>query len=319
MMRALTLLFLLFTAAAHAQLPIFSPDDFIDPRATQGRVVFISRLVAGGARGYTDQYRDLGQDVAYVHVANSLYWSGFQAGYEHSEIRGSNDWSQRRPERQVPPVVIQQCDPTPISPPICANATFPTGTASKPVDVAPRDAVQLSWYHSAGDRLMLRYQASYSRQYALPELPPQGTVTPAEDHDDTRGAQLDAAVRIGSRTFSGTASVTELTRASAIARTKTRAVTLTAFLPLVRVGPAILTPRVQFGRISGEEGTPSIDLITPSLDLALNIPRTRTNVHVVYSPLMERIDSGRQSQRTTHHQLAVYVDRALIVAVFGRK
>lgn len=109
----------------------------------------------------------------------------------------------------------------------------------------------------------------------------------------------------------------ETRKCPAIAHSKTRSIAATAFLPLVRVGPAFLTQRVQFGRVSGDD-IENVDVLTPSLDLALNIPRARANVHVVYSPLIERAEFRGRSERTTHHQLAVYVDRALLVAVFGR-
>lgn len=310
--RSLTyvLVLLVATAAAAQPLDIFVPDDFVDPEQTRGRMIFASRLIVGYARGANDQYRPLGQDIGFVHVANSLYWSGFQLDYEHSEVRGENDWGSRRPSprdndfRDVVP-----CEPVNVSPPICLAPTNHIGESDASPVPAPKDLVQLGWSHGIGSRAIFRYQVAYGRQYAIPRFGEGGR---GEDHDDTRAVNIEAGIRAGRRMLHGAVSYTELTHRSAVPETKQQTVTVTAFLPLLRIGPAILTPRLQVGDVL--DTGPAVDIINPSLDLALYVPRARANVHLVYSPVIH--DTGEE--RATQHQVAMYIDRALLVTIFGR-
>src|ERR1044072_7227847 len=81
---------LLTALSATAQPPlIVDPDDFIDPRHHEGPI-FISRLVFGAMRSGMDDYRPLRQDAGFLHIANSVYWSRFEAAYKHTEMRGEN-------------------------------------------------------------------------------------------------------------------------------------------------------------------------------------------------------------------------------------
>src|SRR5947199_5475391 len=80
----------LLSTAADAQVrAVFDPDDFLDAREHQFPV-FISRLAAGGARDFIDDFRPLHQDVAFLHVPNSFYWSRFELEYKRSEVRAEN-------------------------------------------------------------------------------------------------------------------------------------------------------------------------------------------------------------------------------------
>ena len=292
-------LFILLSLAAGLtaraqQLDLFDPDDFVDPHEIRGRTVFISRLVVGASRESVDQNRSLGQDIAFVHLANSLYWSRFQFDFKHSETRGENP----EPASETPcseNVRIAAAR-------VCSDARVDEG---QPPEPGAKNLVQVSWYQTVGQRVTLRYRVGYARQDAVPETVAQGAGL--QDYDDTRMAQVDAGVRVRGRTLSGYVGYTELTRYSTIDQVKRQTVTLGAFLPLYQVARGILTPRVQ---ISGIADTgPAIDVINPSLDLSWTIPRTEVNIHAVYSPVYGDLGDGTK----LHHQVAVYADYAILV------
>ena len=82
---------LMVCVTSHAQLDLFESDDFVEPSDLRGRKwSLVSRIAAGGARGYRDQNRSVGQDFGFVHFANSLDWRALQFDYKHSEVRGEN-------------------------------------------------------------------------------------------------------------------------------------------------------------------------------------------------------------------------------------
>lgn len=305
MMRFSRVVFVVLSLAmslqVHAQqLDLIDPDEFVDPREIRGRTIFISRLVMGASRGSFDQYRRVGQDVGVIHLVNSLYWSGFQIDYKRSEVRGEHD---PRPNVESP------CNGT-VG--VTAFACLPARVDqnASPVPGA-KNVVQLSWYQTVGDRITIRYRLVQARQYAVPET--AAHIPGLKAYDDTRIAQIDTGVRVRGRTLSGYVSFTELTRKSAIDRNQQEMFILGAFLPLVSVGPAILTPRVQIAGIT--DVGPAIDVINPSLDLSWTIPHVDANVHVIYSPVFG--DLGTNG--SMNHQVAVYVDRAILVLPLRRR
>src|SRR5258706_11271328 len=92
MIRTAAVLFALLTAVtASAQRPLFDPDDFLDPRATGGRPVFISRLVIGAASDMSgDGVRPLGEHVGYLHLASSFSWRSVQFDYKRSQMKAED-------------------------------------------------------------------------------------------------------------------------------------------------------------------------------------------------------------------------------------
>jgi len=303
-MRTVSVLLLLWplllgVTADAQQLDIFDPDDFIDPVQLNGRTIFFSRLVVGASRGYLDQFRPAGQDVGFVHLANSLYWSGFQIDYKRSEVRGEN-----------PPV-----DPEPCGESRSIARTSFCGASHIDEQPAPaagaKNLVQLSWYQTIGRRVTIRYRLAQARQYAVPET--AAHVSGLKNHDDTRVIQIDTGVQFRRRTFYGTVGYTELTRHSSLDKTRQQMLTLGAVLPLMGVGPAILTPRLQIGGIAGVG--PAIDVVNPSLDLSWTIPHVDANVHVIYSPAFGDLGNGTKWK----HQVAIYADRAIVVPLGRRR
>lgn len=279
-MRALRWLALLLAAMplAAQQLDLFDPDDFVDPRLTGKQVVFISRLVAGASRGYMDQFRRVEQDIGFVHLSNSLYWRGVQLDYKRTESRGEHGV-----EEDVDPrgARIARDEPAP--------------------EPGPKNLTQLSYYQTFGERLVLRYRLARATQFALPETAAQ--VRGLEDRDETRFAQLDTGVLLGTRMQFVTLTYTELTRHSTLAETQQRTLTASAYLLVTRLGRVTLAPRLQLGGVANDG--PLLDIINPSLNLSMRIPRAGGYLHAIYSPVCR--------DGSVHHQIVVYADRALLV------
>ena len=295
MRRLLVAVSLLSAGVLHAQqLDFFDPDDFVHPDIVGGRMVFVSRIVTGAARGYMDQYRRVGQDIGFVHVSNSLYWGGFQLDYKRCEIRGENG--------------RVDGDPDPDQNRIGTLQHFENGDRTPAPEPGPKNVTQLSWYQTFGDRLIMRYRLVHATQYAPPET--FASVSGLDDSDETRMAQVDAGITHGHRTQFATVVYTELTRHSTFDRTRQRTLTIAAYLPVLRLGPSTITPRLMVGGVAGEG--PVIDIVNPSLDWSVIVPRTDAAVHLVYSPVYRELDGGN-----VHHQVVLYADRALLVLVLG--
>jgi hypothetical protein len=303
----LAVLSLLSSLALGAQqLDIYDPDDFVDPHRLRGRAIFISRLVAGVSRGYLDQYRPARQDVRFVHLANSLYWSGFQFDYKHAEVRGQNG----SPPKDEPCCCGSMLSVALDCRPVHSDVAGTPASAPAPAP-GTKDLLQFSWYQTAGSRVSIRYRLVRARQYALPET--AAHVPGLEDHDDTSSAQIDVGVRTGARTLFAAIGYTELTRHSTLDGGKQKTLTLAVFLPLMRVGPAVLIPRIQIGRITG--AGPAHGVVNPSLDLSWTIPHTDASLHLIYSPAFGNLGT----ETRVNHQVAIYADRALLAIPLGRR
>ena len=85
---------------------------------------------------------------------------------------------------------------------------------------------------------------------------------------------------------------------------KQKTLTLGAFLPLMSVGPAILTPRLQIAGIAG--AGPAIERHRPDARSVLDDPACRYDVHVIYSPAFDLGDSTKWK-----HQVVFFADYGL--------
>jgi hypothetical protein len=286
-MRAAALVSLLLCFAARAQQTDLLPDDYVDPRLTKGRVVFMSRVVAGVAQGSTDQFRPLGQDIGFVYVTNDLHWRGFQLGYTRGEVRGER-------KEEEPDTSLARF----------GGGEGASGDAPPPAPGA-KNIASLSWYHTASDRLTFRYRVTHVTQFAQRET--AADVPALDDRDETRMVQLDAGLRAGTRTHFLTLAWSELTHHGTFDKTRQRTLTASKYLPAIRLGPVILAPRLQLGAVA-DEG-PLVDIINPSLDLSVRVPKLGAYVHAIYSPVFRNGD--------VQHQVSVYADRTLLMLVFG--
>jgi hypothetical protein len=294
----------LAAAAAAQQRPIFDPDDFLDPRDHAGMAVFIPRLVMGVALNSINDYRPLKDDVGFIHIANSLYIKRYQFDYKHSEVRGKDESA----------TYVCGCDPPiyfPTPPPPNATPAAPTPGA--------KDTVQAAGYYSVPSGsieppVMLRVRVSWSRQNLDTKLRDFSTneiISRSSGREQSLGVDADTYVRIAGRGIYGSLVFARTSRSGTIDDREQNELTYTSRFPGVAVKDVLLRAMLTVGGVSDRGGT-AINIVTPYLEAFWHHAGTRANLHVVYSPQSTRSGNGWE----THHQIAIFVDRALFVKLF---
>jgi hypothetical protein len=281
------------------QRPIFDVDDFVDPGLHNGPL-FISRLVVGATRNSIDDYRPLRDDVGFIHIANSFYWSHFQLDYKRSEVRAKNG-----------PIDVQTCG---CLPPIYFPTPPPADATPLPPHPGSKDTVQFGWYRSP----TLRYQLSWSRQALHSDLTSFATGKKLDRlSGDEQSFVLDADThfRIRGHDLWGSLIFARTVRSGIIDDRRQN-----DFLYLVRfpgrlLGAVVLHPTLTVGGVTGR-GASGLNVVNPAFEAFWHEPRTRANLHVIWSPQSMR--SGADGWET-HHQIAVFIDRALYVKLFSKR
>ncbi len=298
-------------AAAAQQRPIFDVDDFVDPREHDG-VLFISRLIAGGAWGFIDDYRPLHQDTAFVHVANSVYVSRLQLDYKRSEVRNQRDLTWRSPETAV---TLCHCDP-----PIVFPTAPPSGATPAPPLPGSKDTLQLAWYDevSAGSGprpMMLRYRLTWSRQ------PIDTVVTSAvtglrlsrfSGKEQSFGVDADTYFHVRGREIFGSLQYAYTKRSGTTDDRRQRELVYTSRFPAVAAGPVVLRATLTVGGVSDRGGT-AVNVVHPSFEAFWRPAGTDAAFHLVWTP--QSTNSGAEGWQTTH-QVALFADHALFVKLF---
>lgn len=299
-------LLLLATAAMAQERPIFDPDDFVDPRERLA-TLFISRLVAGGAANFIDDYRPLHHDAGFLLVANSLYVSRFQLDYKHSEVRGGGS----------PPVLVCGC-----TPPIY----FPTAPGRDSTPAAPpagsKDTLQFAFYGPgpvAGPPtdppVMLRYRLSWSRQpidTVVESFATGQTVSRLHGREQSIGLDADTYFRIGGHDVFGSLLYARTVRSGTTDNRSQNELAYMVRFPGVAFHDILLRATLAVGGVSNRGGT-TLNLVSPAFEAFWHDPKTRANLHLVWNPQTTNSGTGGWE---THNQVAFFVDRALYVHLF---
>lgn len=311
MTRTAAILVALLTAAtALAQRPLFDPDDYLDPRETGGRPAFVSRVIIGGASNMNgDGFRPLGEHTGYVYLANNFYWRFVQFDYKHSETRAEGgeaaQWQLPRGEEDEP-----DFDPATVS---LRNATPKS-----------KDTLQAGWYwpvpSGGGIPVMLRSRLTYTTQSIDNDVISfGGNVERVSATERTYSFDTDTWFRIAGHDVFGSLAVSG-TKTKGIPSNiggdrNVRALTYTNRFPSFSYDRAriLFRPTLTVGGISNRGGS-AVNLVNPAIEIFRPFIRSGANLHVVYSPQWA---VGEDERWQTTHQIAVYVDRALFVKVFG--
>ena len=288
------------TAAAQ-QRPIFDPDDFIDPRA-RGGSLFVSRLILGGGANLLDDYRPLDRGGAFVYVANSFYWRGFQIDHKHNRVYDGG----------APPVEVCPCAPPVYFP------TAPTADATPaPPPPASKETLQFAtystWPRSGADPpAMLRYRFSWSRQRidtTVKYLDTEAVAARLHGHEQTFGLDADTHFSMGDRDVWGSLVFSRNTRSGTTDNRAQNELAYTSRFPGLSLHGVFLLAQFTLGGVSGR-GATGLNVINPRVDASWHHERSGANLHLVYSPVAMRSGAGGWER---HHQVALFADRALLV------
>jgi hypothetical protein len=305
MMRRFSLLLcslLLPLAAAAQQRPIFDPDDFLDPNRNTGPV-FISRLVTGVAWNYVDDYRPLHDNAGYLHLANNFYYKQVQIDYKYSEIRAED------------PVAVKSCG--------CGETVYfptppPDDATPAPPPPSRKDMLQAGWYVSL-DRgpnappMTLRYRVSWAYQRIGTSIEaPDQTKSRLSGREQSFGFDGDLWIPVRGHSVFGSLYLARNVRTGTYEdRRQTEFAYTSRFPAIVLPKRILLRTTLTVGGVTNRGGT-GINVINPLFEWFWRDPKTRANVHLIYSPQSLRDGNGW----STHHQIALLVDRALYVKVF---
>lgn len=314
---AAVLLAFLTALTASAQRPFFDPDDFLDQRATDGRPVFISRIVVGAASNMSgDGFRPLGERVGYVHLANSFYWRGMQFDYKRSEIRAEDgeaaEWEfvfEGQQEGQY----RQTHNATPKS----------------------KDTLHAAWYWPVaggeGIPVMLRSRVTFTTQgidtVSIITTPVTGhatfgsgtSVTRTSSRVRTFAVDTDTWFRIAGHGVFGSLMVSETkttgapTNPNKLANRDERALAYTQRFPSVSLDSAkiLIRPTLTVGGISNRDSS-LVNLVNPAIEIFRPFAHSRANLHVIWSPQW----TANGNDWKVKHQVAVLIDSAVFVKVF---
>jgi hypothetical protein len=296
---------MIFVAASGAaqQRPIFDPDDFVDPHH-HDETVFISRLVLGGASGVVDDYRPLHQNAIFLHLANSLYWGSVQFDYKVSDVSGRKN-----------PVSVCGCAGNPIY--------FPTPPSADSVPAAPppglKQTSQFAWYHAvdggpAEPEAMLRYRLTVSSQRIDTDVTSIGTgaMSRLSGRERSFGLDGDTYFRIAGHDVWGSVLYARTVRTGTTDNRSQNELAYMSRFPGRAVGPFLLRATLTVGGVSGR-GASGLNIVNPAFEAFWHLRKTDANVHLIWSPLAAR---GGAEGWQTHHQIALFVDRALYVKLF---
>ncbi|HXH37271.1 MAG TPA: hypothetical protein VNN08_01450 [Thermoanaerobaculia bacterium] len=285
------------------QRPIFDPDDFVDPRQHDG-AAFISRLVLGGASGFVDDYRPLHQNAAVLELANSLYVRRVQLDYKISDRSGKNN-----------PVSVCGCAGNPIY--------FPTPPSRDSIPAAPppglKETAQFAWYHAADGGpaeppVMLRYRMSWSWQPVDTDATSiaTGARSRLSGRERSFGLDGDTYFRVVGHDVWGSLLYARTVRTGTADNRSQNELAYMSRFPGRAAGPFLLRATLTVGAVSGR-GASGINVVNPAFEAFWRSRGTDMNVHLVWSPLAVR--SGTEGWQT-HHQIALFIDRALYVKLF---
>lgn len=307
----------LMAVTAFAQSTIIDLDDFLDPRATGGRPVFLSCLVVGGASNMNDAFSPLGKNFGFLHLANSFYWRSLQFDYKRSQMDAGDDQSAavyRFTSVNATPIVV------------AGGARFPSGVGpAQNATPKSKDALGAALYWPVGGGgipVMLRTRLTVTRQPIETDLQFESAGNAGSRNVSTQrlfggertfALDTDTWLPIAGHDVYGSLAVSETKTTGTLADRKERALAYTSRFPSVSLNKfkILIRPTLTVGGISNRGGS-AVNLFNPAVEIFRPFPRTGANLHVIYSP--QWVAGG--GHWSAAHQVAVLIDRALFVKVF---
>jgi len=181
--------------------------------------------------------------------------------------------------------------------------------------------VQAAWYAPSpagpeGMPVMLRYRLTLSRQridtivesFATGEI-----VSRLSGREQSFGLDADTYFRIGSHDVFGSLTYARTARSGTTDNRSQNELTYASRFPAVAFHKILVRTILTVGGVTGR-GAAGLNIVNPAFEAFWHDPKTRMNLHLVWSPLAMR--SGTEGWRT-QHQIAVFADRVYI-HLFGQ-
>lgn len=180
--------------------------------------------------------------------------------------------------------------------------------------------VQFAMYYtrkSKGENespIMLRVRGTWLQQAIRADvLSTTGQpVAKISGREQSFGLEGDTYVRIRDRELFGTIQLSRSIRSGPTDHRSQSELTYSHRFPAASLKNVLFRTVVTVGSVTNRGGT-GINIVNPYIEVFLHEGRTRMNFHVVYSP--QFLNSGAEGWRT-HHQIALFADRALFVKLF---
>ncbi|MEA2162001.1 MAG: hypothetical protein QOK37_128 [Thermoanaerobaculia bacterium] len=301
-----TLAFVSCIPLAAQERLIGDPDDSVDPGQRDG-ALFISSLVAGGVANFIADYRPVHRSAAFVLFTNSLYWSRFQFDYKRSQISAGGD----------APVYLCRC-PNPIY--------FPTPPPPGSTPAAPtpgsKDTIQAAWYGPSlfsgppeDPPLLLRYRLTISRQpieTVIRDFATGEVLSQMSGRERSVGLDVDTYFPIGKHEIYGSLLFARTIQTGTPANRSQTEFAYMGRFPGIIFRNILMRATLTVGGVSNRGGT-ALNVVNPAFEAFWHDPTTRANFHLVWSPQSTNSGTGGWE---THHQIALFVDRALYVHLF---
>jgi hypothetical protein len=295
------------SAAAQQQL-IGDPDDAVDPRQ-HDHSLFISRLMLGAGTNLTDDYRPLRNGGGFLLLTNSLYWKQIQFDYKYSsKVLDNNE-----------KIELQRCG--------CQAAIeFPTPPSATSTPLAPpqttKNTLQFGFYYSVPGRaseppVMLRVRLTGSRQTfatVIRAFPTNEITERRSGREQSFGLNADTYFHVGRHDVWGEVFYARTTQSGTTNNRSQSDFAYTNRFPAIVAGPVLLRAMLTIGAVSNR-GASGVNIVNPAFEAFWHLQSSRANIHLVWSP--QSLRSGTAGWET-HQQIALYVDRALYVHLFGR-
>ncbi|HEV7425567.1 MAG TPA: hypothetical protein VGQ46_04305 [Thermoanaerobaculia bacterium] len=270
--------------------------------------MFISRLVLGGGTNLADNYRPLSKGGGFLLASNSVYWNRIQFDYKLSKIFNNDD-----------SVQLHRCGCQP-------SIYFPTPPSGGSTPLAPpqtpKNTLQFGFYYAVPGRateppVMLRIRLTGSRQTfdtVIRSFPTNEIAERRSSREQSFGLNADTYFRAGSHNVWGEVFYARTTQRGTTANRSQTEIAYMSRFPAVVAGPLLLRAMVTVGAVTGR-GAGGLNIVNPAFEAFWHLQSSRVNIHLVWSPQSLRSGTGGWE---THQQIALFVDRALYVHLFGR-
>jgi hypothetical protein len=164
---------------------------------------------------------------------------------------------------------------------------------------------------------MLRVRLTGSRQSmdtVVRSFATQEVVERRSGREQSFGLNADTYFRVGRHNIWGEVFYARTTQSGTMANRSQTEIAYMSRFPAVVAGPLLLRAMLTVGAVTGR-GAGGLNVVNPAFEAFWHLQSSRANIHLVWSPQSLRSGTGGWE---THQQIALFVDRALYVHLFGR-